>query len=157
MEYLVTYGWALLALFAVLALLFSTGAISTGNFSVAECTFQPDLPCSSFIIYKSAATGTTTLEFTLTNGLGFAIQPTGIEYTATNFVEQGRQTYQGVVPAGIVPSGGQMHFVHDFSGIPSGRDFRTIYASITYSNCKSGTCTNSYTTSGRISSPVETQ
>ena len=35
MESLVTYGWALLALFAVLALLFSTGAISTGNFSVA--------------------------------------------------------------------------------------------------------------------------
>jgi hypothetical protein len=49
MEYLVTYGWALLALLIVVAVLLSSGVFSPNSFATQECTFQPDLPCSPFI------------------------------------------------------------------------------------------------------------
>ena len=84
MEYLVTYGWALLALLFVVAFLIGTGAFSPNSFSTQECTFQPDLSCPSFIMYidSSAAGQPATLEFTLKNGLGFPINVTNVTYTA---------------------------------------------------------------------------
>jgi hypothetical protein len=160
MEYLVTYGWALLALFIVIALLLSSGAFSISSYASQECAFQPDLPCPSFILYKTAAANPrTTLEFTLSNGLGFPIQVNSVTYTATGMGQQGRNIYAGSLPfpSGIIGSGQRMNFTQDFTGSfqPSPRDLKTIYVSITYSNCKGGTCRSNYTTSGRISTLVE--
>ena len=160
MEYLVTYGWALLALFIVIALLISSGAFSASSYAVQECTFQPDLPCPSFMLYKSTSGApNTTLQFSLANGLGFPINITNVTYTATGLGDQGRNTYTGnrPVPSGVIPSGQRMNFTQNFSGSaqPQIRDFKTIYVSITYSNCKGGTCRSNYTTSGRISTLIE--
>ncbi|VVB99241.1 Uncharacterised protein [uncultured archaeon] len=161
MEYLVTYGWALLALLFVVAFLLASGAFSPNSFSTQECTFQPDLPCPSFVLYlDSAAAGQpATLQFTLRNGLGFPINVTNVTYTATNLGGDGRQTYQGDMPtpARAYLSGDAMGFKHVFTGPrqPSVRDFRSVYVSVSYMNCKSLPCTGPYVTSGRISAPVE--
>ena len=160
MEYMVTYGWALLALFMVVAFLFSSGVFSTGSFSVQECVFQPDLPCSAFILYKTSSTSAT-LQFTLNNGMGVPINITKVSYSAFDLVENGRVDYPPVPlnPHSSVPSGGKMNFTQSFSGSKavSARDFRTLYVTLEYVICKPGfpACSGPYTTSGRVSAPVE--
>lgn len=162
MEYLVTYGWALLALVFVIALLIGTGVFSLNNFSTAECTFQPDLPCSSFIIYRETGPNgqpQTALEFNISNSLGFPINITNMTYSVTGWGGPGVRVVDGSPATPVhLSSGSYAAFSYNFTGPsqPSVRDFKTIYAQLTYYNCKvPANCTGPYVTSGRISSPVE--
>ncbi len=162
MEYLVTYGWAILALFLVIALLIASGAFSSNSFSAQECTFQPNLPCGPFIIYLDSSPGPTNgqavVNFTLTNGLGFTINVTGINYTTTDMGLPGRNTVAGSLANSEVLPGGNISFGQNFSGArqPSPKSFRSLYATISYKNCKNlPPCTGPYSVSGRISSIVE--
>lgn len=167
MEYLVTYGWALLALFAVVAILISTGAFSSSNFSQQECTFQPDLPCSPFILYLDG--GVTNIKYQLTNGLGFPIKIVGVSYITNGIGQQGRYSWPDTTiteqNSPLFNSGDSFELNFNFPGDvqPAPRDFETIIVTIEYLNCKGFTsaadCTSDkaakYTTSGRISSIVE--
>ena len=156
MEYLVTYGWALLVLFIVVAYLLATGAFSSNSFAAQECVLQPDLPCSPFVLYREGAD--TKLQFGLTNGLGFPIKISEINYTTSGIGVQGRKVYSGAaVPAGTIQPGARTNFTQTFAGDiqPSQNDFRTIYVQIAYLNCKGTPCSGPYVTSGRISAVVQ--
>jgi len=155
MEYLVTYGWALLVLFVVVAYLLTSGAFSANSFAAQECVFQPDLPCSPFVIYREG--GATKLQFTITNGLGFPMNISSINYTTTGIGAGGRRVYPGTAPAGTIQPGARVSFNQTFAGEPqpSASDFRTIYVQISYLNCKSLPCSSVYMTSGRISASVQ--
>ena len=162
MEYLVTYGWALLALFAVVAILISTGAFSSSNFSQRECTFQPDLPCSPFILYLDG--GTATLRYSLSNGLGFPIKIARITYRTTDMGFPGvKDDWLDEFDSPVFNSGDTIDLAYAFPGEkqPAARDFKTIIATMEYYNCRGveGDCgeetATKYTTSGRISTVVE--
>lgn len=158
MEYLVTYGWALLALFAVIAFLVSSDMFSSNSFTSQECTFQPDLPCPAFILYNSSSG--TVLQFSLVNGLGFPIKVTNMSYIATNTGQPGRQQYavdQSELQDVNVSSGQYLNFTYTFAGPqqPLPKSSRQILVSITYQNCKPPACSGNYTTSGRISALVQ--
>ncbi|MFA6214665.1 MAG: hypothetical protein WC717_05310 [Candidatus Micrarchaeia archaeon] len=157
MEYLVTYGWALLALFVVVAYLIATGAFSANSFAAQECVLQPDLPCSPFVLYADG--GASTLKFSLTNGLGFPILVENITYTATNLGQDGKQQYPGAVPSpNILKPGDKMNFTHDFTGPtqPGVNDFRTVYLEMYYYKCRGADCSGGpYATSGRIAAVVQ--
>lgn len=166
MEYLVTYGWALLALFAVVAILISSGAFSSSNFSTQECTFQPDLPCSPFILYLDSD-GATTLRYSMSNGLGFPIKLASVKYVTTDLGEAGRQEWTdgSIAGAPIFQSGDPFELTFQFPGSaqPRARDFKTIISTIEYYNCRgielAADCNDEtaskYITSGRISTIVE--
>jgi hypothetical protein len=158
MEYLVTYGWALLVLFVVIAYLLTSGAFSASSFAAQECVLQPDLPCSPFVLYKDGAN--TDLKFTITNGLGFPINISSINYTTFGIGSTGRRVYSGVPPSHIIASGEKVNFTRVFPDDPqpSANDFRTIYVEISYYNCKNSPCSGPapYVTSGRISAVVQT-
>jgi len=157
MEYLVTYGWALLVLFVVVAYLLTSGAFSSSGFAAQECVLQPDLSCSPFVLYREAGGGDTTLLFSLTNGLGFPITVSSINYTTIGIGAPGRMVYPGTAPSGTFASGSRVDFTQPFSGPtqPSVNDFRTIYVEMAYYNCKNTPCSGPYVTSGRISSVVQ--
>ena len=164
MEYLVTYGWAILMLVFVIALLVSSGVFSAGNFSVQECTFQPGLPCGPYIIYIDNSAGSPTggqaiVNFTLTNGLGFPINVTGVNYTVTDIGDSGYRTIVGDFPANTVHlgQGDNVSFGQNFSGVhqPMPKEFRMLYATVSYMNCRNSPCTGPYSASGRISASVE--
>jgi hypothetical protein len=161
MEYLVTYGWALLALLFVIALLIGSGAFSISNFTMPECTFQPDLPCSSFIIYKeNAPSGVqTVIAFNITNGLGFPMNITNITYSFAGWGSPGTITADASPPSPILVGPGEsVAFSYNFTGAnqPSERDFKTAYVYLAYYNCRSSSpCSGPYITFGRISSIVE--
>ena len=155
MEYLVTYGWALLVLFVVVAYLLTSGAFSANSFAAQECVLQPDLSCSPFVLYREGAG--TVLQFTLTNGLGFPMSISSINYTTTGIGASGRRVYAGTPPSIVIPSGARMNFTQVFSDepMPSANDFRTIYVELAYRNCKNSPCSGPYMTSGRISAVVQ--
>ena len=157
MEYLVTYGWALLVLFVVVAYLVASGAFSASSFAAQECVIQPDLSCSPFVLFTDGSTAT--LKYTLTNGLGFPINVSEINYTTTGIGAIGRRVYGGALPTGTVAQGGRMNFTQAFTDppLPSVGDFRTIYVSFSYFNCKNAPCSGPYVTSGRISAVVQKQ
>ena len=48
-EYLMTYGWAMLVLVLIVGLLFSTGIFSPNYLISEECNLGPKLPCSHFL------------------------------------------------------------------------------------------------------------
>ncbi|MFA5930450.1 MAG: hypothetical protein WC861_06220 [Candidatus Micrarchaeia archaeon] len=155
MEYLVTYGWALLILFVVVAYLLTSGAFSASSFAAQECVLQPDVPCSPFVLYNGGSG--TVLQFTLTNGLGFPINVSGINYTTNGIGATGRRVYSGTAPSGTIAPGARMDFTQTFPDEPqpSVGDFSTIYVEMSYLNCKGSPCSGPYVTSGRISSIVQ--
>ena len=160
MEYLVTYGWALLALVAVLGILFSSGLFSASNFATQECVFQPDLPCNTYIFYQTPGNpGTSsTLEFRVTNGLGYPINISTIAYTATDLGTSGRiSTAFPILPMAAVPSGMSKDFKIVFTGSaqPSPGNAVNILVGLTYYNCKYTPCTGPYNTTGRITATLQ--
>jgi len=74
MEYLMTYGWALLILVVVIGVLFSMGVFNPQNYMSEECSFQPSLPCKGTSLTKDG-----TLSIYLTNGLGIDVDSWDIQ------------------------------------------------------------------------------
>ena len=83
MEYLMTYGWALVALVAVIAALMATGAFNPSYLIAEECTLQPDLSCTGHLLYLDTG-GTPNLEFRISNGLGYDILLSGVKVTTND-------------------------------------------------------------------------
>ncbi len=71
MEYLMTYGWALLILVAVLSILYSFGIFNPQQYMSEECLFQPSLQCKSMSLKTDGS-----FNLVLNNGLGYGIEST---------------------------------------------------------------------------------
>ena len=90
LEYLVTYGWALILIFGVIALLYSY--VFKPEFYVAEsCNMAPGIDCGTFTLAQSGTNMTLTLN--LANGMDFAIEPQQVNITTQNFLDAGETTY----------------------------------------------------------------
>jgi len=72
-EYLMTYGWAVLALMIVIGVLYSGGYFNVDRYLPDQCSFIPDFPCDSFKISKSAA-DQYKVELYSSNGFGTKIK-----------------------------------------------------------------------------------
>lgn len=78
MEYLVTYGWAILIISIVLAALFASGVFNPSQFAGQECVLSADFSCLSYSLYPN---GTLSLNlFQSTNG---AVNITSLGCAAT--------------------------------------------------------------------------
>jgi hypothetical protein len=66
MEYLMTYGWAILIIAVVLAALFSLNVFNAGAQLGTSCIGQPGFSCSQPIINQAGS-----LSFTLGQGIGY--------------------------------------------------------------------------------------
>lgn len=73
MEYLMTYGWAILIIAIVLAALFALGVFSSGSFIGTSCIAASGFQCSNPLLHSSTFTAT----------LG---QSTGTTWTSANVV-----------------------------------------------------------------------
>ncbi len=67
-EYLMTYGWAVLILVSVLGLLYSMGVLNPQSYAQEECIFQPSLRCDSLSLDPNG-----NVKVSLINGMGFPI------------------------------------------------------------------------------------
>ena len=60
MEYLMTYGWAILVISVVLGALFSLGVFSGSNFEGTACIPNPGFYCSGIVFSVNIANPTAT-------------------------------------------------------------------------------------------------
>ena len=105
MEYLMTYGWAILIIAIVLAALFSLGVFSSSSFTGTTCIASSGFLCSNpvlhdgnFIATIGQATGTT-----WTDGI-FCFVPSGTTMSTPSAVSCPSSTYPGNAATSI-PSG----------------------------------------------------
>ena len=76
MEYLMTYGWAILVIIIVIAVLFYIGVLNPRNVTPTSCTFPPGISCASF---KLATGGT--LSLSIGQATGKRIRLTNVSCT----------------------------------------------------------------------------
>ena len=87
MEYLMTYGWAILIIMIVVAVLFYLGVFNLGS-TISQCTFPPGFTCVS----NKLQAGTSKLYLVLGQGTGHPIQVNGVnctQQTDTNQMSSG--------------------------------------------------------------------
>lgn len=84
-EYLMTYGWAILALAIVLVVLFSSGIFSPSYLISEECNIGPKIPCK-FIFYKAG--NDLKMGLSINNGFGYKIKVENLVVTLTDTNQQ---------------------------------------------------------------------
>ncbi len=131
MEYLVTYGWALLVLVIVIGVLVATGIFSPANFQPEECNFQPDFPCASYISFNDAA-GATHLIFNASNGFGFPIM---IENVSARPSEASAYTSAPAFPLNITRQGSTVQYDIKFPQAEDAGKLESYYVTVTFRNC----------------------
>ncbi len=99
MEYLMTYGWALVALVVVIGAIMATGVFNPSYLIAEECTLQPDLACTGHLIYIDEG-GTPQLKFRISNGLGYDIRLTGVRIIANDGTQYEGDSYDVMIPQG---------------------------------------------------------
>ncbi|MCX8202442.1 MAG: hypothetical protein N3G74_01395 [Candidatus Micrarchaeota archaeon] len=90
-EFLVTYGWAILLVLVIMAILYSS--IFKPEFYVAErCDIGPGITCDNFYLNKTSAG----LNFTLYahNSMGFDINITSINFTLEDRINNKKYSKQ---------------------------------------------------------------
>ncbi len=75
-EYLVTYGWAILVLLVIIGLIYASGIFTPTYFISEQCDLGPKFPCSHFLRTES---GDLKLAITINNGFEHRIKITDIE------------------------------------------------------------------------------
>ena len=75
MEFLMTYGWAILVVLVAIGALAYFGVLSPDRFLPSKCTLPAGIACTDFRINSD----TDSITVVLRNGLGFDVDPISIE------------------------------------------------------------------------------
>jgi hypothetical protein len=157
MEYIMTYGWALVALIAVIAAITATGAFNPSYLISEECTLQPDLACNGHVLYAEG--DKVTLQFRVNNGLGYDIEVTGVTVTTSD--QEPYEDYR-IEDGDVIEQGTAKIITVDLDKMaPTVGDTERIRMSITYLSCApevNPDCDEDepvHTVSGRIVARIE--
>lgn len=147
-EFLMTYGWAILALLLVVVALFTSGVLSPNFLISEECGFGNYLPCN-FALFNDA--GSTKIAVEVFNGFSHKIRITGMKLRTLD----GSQEFTGF-PTDVDLESGE---VGAFEGTLEGRAvpegvIKRFTGNITYVSCAPelavGCSDNEHTLSGTI-------
>jgi len=143
-EYLITYGWAIVIILAIMTVLYST--IFKPEFYVAErCDMAPGVVCDNFKL--TPVGGQLQLELQMHNTLGFPMRPDNIELTVKDPQKGSEDSY--ILSGGVgiyytgdsVRDGETLAIIHAFpsdSLPPSGTLYRIKFA-MNYTNAITST------------------
>jgi len=88
MEFLMTYGWAILVVLIAIGALAYFGVLSPGRFLPTTCTLAPGFACGEFKVtvtdLNGSSAGTQTNVIQLRNGLGATV--TGVQLTFPSII-----------------------------------------------------------------------
>jgi len=148
-EYLTTYGWAILVLIIVLAVLMTSGILSPNYLISEECNFGTNLPCRFALFNQGGETRMTLVAF---NGFPYKVQIKRI----TVELQDGTRAFGGFDTDILLESGAN----HTFNGTLPGTELpqdtvKRFSGSITYVSCapeiNATGCSNlEHTITGRI-------
>lgn len=127
-EFLMTYGWAILALLLVLAVLISSGLLSPNYLVSEECAFGNTLKCD-FALYNEGGSSKLTLQ--VYNGYPYRIRINDLELRSPD-----GQEVSGFPSDVELESGQSATFAGTYEGseIPDGT-IKRFYGNMTYVSC----------------------
>ncbi|HLD19387.1 MAG TPA: hypothetical protein VJB90_05265 [Candidatus Nanoarchaeia archaeon] len=102
MEFLMTYGWAILVVLVVIAALSYFGVLDPSNVVPDRCSFSAAFTCSDFLVQDTAGNDIT---FTLLNGAGKDIYVYSLNVSGQGLSSICSATIEGnsgiLIPAGV--------------------------------------------------------
>jgi hypothetical protein len=132
MEYLATYGWAILLMFVAVAFLIGSGIFDSSRYTSEDCYFQPNLPCRSHFV-QPIDEDNARVGFEITNSMGFPIVITGTTATID-------ETQTTISTGPIWLRQGDSAYITMDVQTPSMLDesnFAKIYMTLDFHNCNS--------------------
>jgi hypothetical protein len=128
-EYITTYGWALLALLIVIVALFESGFLTPNYLVSEECSFGTNFQCGMAMFNEGGATKVSMAVF---NGYPYKINITGIDIRT----QDGSQSVTGLISPGLVNSGARATVLGTLGGaaLPDG-SVKRFYGNITFTQC----------------------
>ncbi len=129
-EYLTTYGWAILALVIVLAVLTSSGVLSPNVAISEECTFGSNVPCDAVLFNSGTATQ---ISIRLFNGFPYKIKVASVDLRAddgTKFSWAGTD-----VPPLELESGANVTLSGNFGRLLPENSVQKFSGNLTYVSC----------------------
>lgn len=149
-EYLMTYGWAILVLVIITAAIFSTGILSPTYLVSEECSLGSTFPCT-FQLFNDG--GTLKLVLNITNGFGYKINITKLDIMMQD--EKKSFVFASGVPT-AVESGDSISIEGTISGYTAPKNtIKKMRAEVTYYSCapeinKDCGLVNEHIISGRV-------
>ena len=150
-EYIMTYGWAILALMIVLAALVASGVLSPNYLVSEECSLGSNIPCS-FAVYNEG--GQTKMSLMVYNGFPYKIKITDMN---VELRETGESFNFGTISTTPLESGANRTFMGVYTGpMVEANAIKRFSASVIYVSCapeisESGGCSASgHTISGKV-------
>lgn len=101
MEFLMTYGWAILVVLVAIGALAYFGVLSPDNFLPKKCTVSPGIACTDHKLVRNAAAADTSVQVVLRNGMGSDLTSVAVKLEgctaaltgATTIANGDQQTY----------------------------------------------------------------
>ena len=148
MEFLMTYGWAILVVLVAIGALAYFGVLNPGRYLPSSCTIGPGLACSEFKVIDA---GTDSVEIYVRNGLGKSI----ISVTMTLTPVGGSPCTEGTTEHDTsIADGGLGHFKFNCAALADASDGDRFKGVISFGYTASGE-TLSHNMTGDITARVE--
>ena len=129
LEFLMTYGWAILALLIVIAVLFSSGIWSPNYLISEECGFGNNMQCN-FALFNDG--GSTKILLEMFNGFPYAVEIKEIQLQALDRTQE----FYGFEEDKRLESGESWTFEGTLTGAEvSEGTIKRFYGNITYVSC----------------------
>lgn len=152
-EYIMTYGWALLAVVIVIGLLLTSGVFSIDYGFDEECNFGSKFPCASTIYDGGSSTN---IALSISNSFPYAVNISNL----TLFYEDQLVVFRS--PSGnsfLIESGSNQTFTGNLPSLEAIKTKVKIVGNFSYSSCASEISQDScagipHVVSGRIISKV---
>ena len=155
LEFVTTYGWAMLIIAIVIAILaVYVGPRVNASKIPFQCNIQPGIPCTgATLLGYNSTVGGLRYFISITNNLGLPIlfASKSIRISVDNIGSTGTSNYIGICrPSEVYPGGIAICNVTIPGSVePSiGSDVRVNF-NLSYSICQSGTCTGNYIATGQ--------
>jgi hypothetical protein len=135
MEFLMTYGWAILVVLVAIGALAYFGVLSPDRFLPSKCQLPSGIACTDFKITSGAAG---TVEVVLRNGLGFDIDPIAVAIDGDGCVAAAATAVGGddcAAAATALPNGDMCSYQATCGAISAGKFSADL--SVTYTNTDS--------------------
>jgi hypothetical protein len=129
-EYLTTYGWALLALLIVVAVLFSSGLLSTNMALSEQCQFGTNMPCD-FAVFNNASG--TEISLRVFNGFAYRINVTSLELETSDGTAN--FTWNAGAPPVAIESGDYTNITGTLRTLLPVGSVQDFYGNLTYASC----------------------
>ncbi len=130
MEYLMTYGWAILIVIIVAAALYALGVFNPATWTGSRATGFTNIGAPASGAWLATTNATNNFQLNLQNNLPSRINVTGVTVSGV-----GSSCTIGI-PGSITAIGGSLNLIGDCAGVTAGSYTATV--TITYDNIDTG-------------------